>query len=208
MCTAVLIGWDTATRPFLHIWSLDSCTRALLVSKDRRHLFVNPVAVRSQQPTFFLTPCNSHFCLREELFLTCALGIGRISSYIELYYLYHDLFPSNWVRYNSHSFDPFKHFLSPSRPVRPPLLLCVVVSQNRVIKGCGVAQLVVRRLTVRQARVRFSARHPWRFFLCCANWSDEETRRRATANGEEWMIVLIVKKIINFKNSGIMPPNL
>ncbi len=25
---------------------------------------------------------------------------------------------------------------------------------------CGVAQLVVRRLAVRQARVRFSARHP------------------------------------------------
>ncbi len=28
------------------------------------------------------------------------------------------------------------------------------------ILGCGVAQVVVHRLAVRQARVRFSARHP------------------------------------------------
>ncbi len=31
--------------------------------------------------------------------------------------------------------------------------------------GCGVAQLVVRRLAVRQARVRFSARHPMEVLL-------------------------------------------
>ncbi len=34
LCTAVLIGWDHATPP--------SYTRALLVSQDRRHLFVTP----------------------------------------------------------------------------------------------------------------------------------------------------------------------
>ncbi len=31
--------------------------------------------------------------------------------------------------------------------------------------GCGVARLVVRRLAVRQARVRFSARHPMKVLL-------------------------------------------
>ncbi len=31
--------------------------------------------------------------------------------------------------------------------------------------GCGVAKLVVRRLAVRHARVRFSARHPRRLLL-------------------------------------------
>ncbi len=37
---AVLIGWDAATPPLpTH---LGSCTRALLVSQDRRHLFVTP----------------------------------------------------------------------------------------------------------------------------------------------------------------------
>ena len=114
---------------------------------------------------------------RKDLFLyRIELFLNMISFYIELYYLYHDLFPSNWVRYNSHSFDPFKHFLSPSRPVRPPLLLCVVVSQNRVIKGCGVAQLVVRRLTVRQARVRFSAWHHREVFPTEVT-SDEEIER-------------------------------
>ncbi len=43
LCTAVLIGRDTATPPFpLHMGSYN---RALLVSKDRRHLFVtNPLA--------------------------------------------------------------------------------------------------------------------------------------------------------------------
>ncbi len=38
MCTAVLIGRDPATTPIPP--HLDSYTRALLVSKDRRHLFV------------------------------------------------------------------------------------------------------------------------------------------------------------------------
>jgi hypothetical protein len=40
MCTAVLIGWGPATPPPPRIWT--RITRALLVSKDRRHLFVTP----------------------------------------------------------------------------------------------------------------------------------------------------------------------
>ncbi len=40
MCTAVLIGWDPATPPSPRNWT--SITRALLVSKDRRHLLVTP----------------------------------------------------------------------------------------------------------------------------------------------------------------------
>jgi hypothetical protein len=40
MCTAVLIGWDHPTPPLSRIWN--RITRALLVSKDRRHLFVTP----------------------------------------------------------------------------------------------------------------------------------------------------------------------
>ncbi len=40
MCTAVLIGWDPATPPLPP--HLGSYTRALLVSQDRRPLFVTP----------------------------------------------------------------------------------------------------------------------------------------------------------------------
>ncbi len=39
LCTAVLIGWDPATPPFVRIYAH---TRALLVSQDRRHLIVTP----------------------------------------------------------------------------------------------------------------------------------------------------------------------
>jgi hypothetical protein len=39
LCTAVLIGWNPASPPPPH---LGSYTRALLVSQDRRHLFVTP----------------------------------------------------------------------------------------------------------------------------------------------------------------------
>ncbi len=41
LCTALLIGWDPATPPPLPP-HLGSYTRALLVSQDRRHLFVTP----------------------------------------------------------------------------------------------------------------------------------------------------------------------
>ncbi len=41
--------------------------------------------------------------------------------------------------------------------------------------GCGVAQLVVRRLAVRQARVRFSARHPMEALLLL---SEEAMRKQ------------------------------
>jgi hypothetical protein len=44
--------------------------------------------------------------------------------------------------------------------------------------GCGVAQLVVRRLAVRQAQVRFSARHPKEVF------STELTINEEMANDE------------------------
>ncbi len=40
LCTAVLIGWDSATSPLPP--HPGSYTRALLVSQDRRHLFVTP----------------------------------------------------------------------------------------------------------------------------------------------------------------------
>jgi hypothetical protein len=51
--------------------------------------------------------------------------------------------------------------------------------------GCGVAQLIVRRLAVRQFRVRFSARHPKEVLLLSEKGqrSDEDTRRRPSANG-------------------------
>jgi hypothetical protein len=43
MCTAVLIGWDPATPPLPRIWTrITVLTRAQLVSKYRRHLFVTP----------------------------------------------------------------------------------------------------------------------------------------------------------------------
>ncbi len=46
MCSAVLIGWDPATPPSPRIWA-HVCTRALLVSQDRRHLFVTPCLPQS-----------------------------------------------------------------------------------------------------------------------------------------------------------------
>jgi hypothetical protein len=49
--------------------------------------------------------------------------------------------------------------------------------------GCGMAQLVVRRLAVRQARVRISARHPMEAPLA-ERRRDEDSRSRASANGE------------------------
>ncbi len=42
ICTAVLIGWDTT--------HLDSSTRALLVSQDRRHLFMTPYTYSQSGP--------------------------------------------------------------------------------------------------------------------------------------------------------------
>jgi hypothetical protein len=40
------------------------------------------------------------------------------------------------------------------------LLMYIYVLADNIKVGCGMAQLVARRLAVRQARVRFSARHP------------------------------------------------
>ncbi len=59
---------------------------------------------------------------------------------------------------------------------------------RRSSSGCGVAQLVlvVRRLAVWQAWVRFSARHPWEVFPLSwpamhRSWSE------TSANGDGWM---------------------
>ncbi len=41
LCTAALIGWDPATTPLLPAFGLKTA-KALLVSQDRRHLFVTP----------------------------------------------------------------------------------------------------------------------------------------------------------------------
>jgi hypothetical protein len=49
MCTAVLIGWGPATPPLPSIWT--HITRALLVSKDRRHLFVTTCTRGSRRHT-------------------------------------------------------------------------------------------------------------------------------------------------------------
>jgi hypothetical protein len=54
---------------------------------------------------------------------------------------------------------------------------------RRCSTGCGVSQLVVRRLAVRQARVRFSSRHPMEASLAERS-SDKNTRWRPSANGE------------------------
>ncbi len=47
LCTAVLIGRDPATLPLLP--HLGSYIRALLVSQDRRHLFVTPLIEINKQ---------------------------------------------------------------------------------------------------------------------------------------------------------------
>ncbi len=54
---------------------------------------------------------------------------------------------------------------------------------QRSSAGCGVDQLIVRRLALRQARVRFSSRHPMEASLAERS-SDENTRWRPSANGE------------------------
>jgi hypothetical protein len=49
MCTGVLISWDPATPPSPPpTFGLIYCTRALLVSQDRRHLFVTPLETYCQ----------------------------------------------------------------------------------------------------------------------------------------------------------------
>ncbi len=58
-----------------------------------------------------------------------------------------------------------------------------LIRVRRSSLGCGAAYLVVRRLAVRQARVRFSARHPMEVSLA-ERRSDKDTRRQAPANGE------------------------
>jgi hypothetical protein len=68
----------------------------------------------------------------------------------------------------------------------------------------------VRRLVVRQAQVRFSARHPTEGFPTEIT-NDEEKKR----NLGEWRRMNVLNectvctvKFIKYKKSGIMPPNL
>ncbi len=63
------------------------------------------------------------------------------------------------------------------------MYVSIEVPRMRSSLGCGAAQLVVRRLAVRQARVRISARHPIEAPLA-ERRRDEDSRRRASANGE------------------------
>ncbi len=99
--------------------------------------------------------------------------------------------------------------------IQDPPLLALLISEGSF--WCGVAQLVARRLAVRQARVRFSARHH-REGLPTELSSDEEMEigpsewRWINVLYEcDWMneCMYVIKKIwkIN-KKSGIMPPNL
>jgi hypothetical protein len=53
-------------------------------------------------------------------------------------------------------------------------------------QGCGVAQLIVRRLAVRQARVPFSARHPMEVLLLLSEEAmriQEDGPRRMVKDG-------------------------
>jgi hypothetical protein len=65
--------------------------------------------------------------------------------------------------------------------------------QNKRIR-CVVAQLVARRLAVGHARVRLSARHPWRFFSYEEAMSIQEDRLRMYD-----CTVLMIVKIISIK---------
>jgi hypothetical protein len=59
----------------------------------------------------------------------------------------------------------------------PSSVGCVVAQwMGRSSVGCGVAQLVVSWLAVRQARVRFMARHPWEVFPTELTSDDEMER--------------------------------
>jgi hypothetical protein len=64
----------------------------------------------------------------------------------------------------------------------------------------GVAQLVLRQLAVRQARVRFSAPNPMEASLA-ERRSDEKTRRRASANDEGWNNAGLYSIPINVKSN-------
>jgi hypothetical protein len=75
--------------------------------------------------------------------------------------------------------------------------LCPETSTENAVKelGCGVAQLVVRRLAVRQARVPFSARHPMEVLLLLSEEAMRIQEDKKTGLGEwlrmkKYMIVL------------------
>ncbi len=65
----------------------------------------------------------------------------------------------------------------------------------RIIWRCGVAQLVARRLAVRQARVRFSARHLMEVLLSEEAMRIQEDRPRRMMK-DEWMYDCTVWMIV------------
>ncbi len=91
-----------------------------------------------------------------------------------------------------------------------------LVVRRASVDWCGVSRLVARWLAVRQARVRFSARHHREVFPHWAykRWGNgERPQRMAKDKCIEWMwlnecmYVCYKKRKIN-KKSGILPPNL
>ncbi len=85
MCTAVLTGWDPQTPP--RIWT--RITRALLVSTDRRHLFVTPwYNHMSFTPCWLIDPYKVIFQIDSvlarskcEIYSTCvSMATSRIST--------------------------------------------------------------------------------------------------------------------------------
>jgi hypothetical protein len=80
MCTAVLIGWGPNTPPPPHFGLIYA--RALLVSQDRRHLFVTPVTqwlsfviIRDLKATsaFYTSSTLPHLRLTEKIVLSAKL---------------------------------------------------------------------------------------------------------------------------------------
>ncbi len=76
--TAVLIGWDETPQlpPSPRIWT--RITRALLVSKDGRHLFYNPLPT-SQESTLAKSSSNSLYSCYSEPLHGCPSACGRYS---------------------------------------------------------------------------------------------------------------------------------
>jgi hypothetical protein len=72
--------------------------------------------------------------------------------------------------------------------------------------GCGVAQIVARRLAVRQARVRISARHPSGGSLPSGKQGGQQ-EWCSTSSIYKILYVCSINVKIN-KKSGSVPPNL
>ncbi len=143
-----------------------------------------PVKVWLQQQIFQYISCfsNIRFVFENKLKI----------NYLQLY-------PTCTIGFNE--FD----FLLENKKYRP-------FDGSKIEIWCGVAQLVARRLAVRQARVRFSARHLMEVLLLLSEEAmriQEDRPRRMMK--VEWMydcIVWMIVKNNKYQKSGIMPPNL